>query len=81
MRILVTGGTGFIGSHITNHLTNEGHEVIVVGTKTEQHPKAARYLSMGLDARSYDFMRVLATSTCVSTWLPTMTRSISTKTK
>lgn len=30
MKILVTGGTGFIGSHTCVELLNEGHEVIIV---------------------------------------------------
>ena len=28
MRILVTGAAGFLGSHITDRLINEGHQVI-----------------------------------------------------
>ena len=30
MKILVTGGTGFIGSHTVVELLDNGHEVVVV---------------------------------------------------
>lgn len=30
MRVLVTGGAGFIGSHIVDRLVNDGHEVMVI---------------------------------------------------
>ena len=30
MYILVTGGAGFIGSHLCEHLVGEGHQIAVV---------------------------------------------------
>ncbi|MFH1402730.1 MAG: SDR family NAD(P)-dependent oxidoreductase [Candidatus Altiarchaeota archaeon] len=42
-RVLVTGGAGFIGSHIVDGLVEEGHEVIVFDSLDEQvHGKPGR---------------------------------------
>ena len=30
MRAVVTGGAGFIGSHVVDQLHNDGHEVLIV---------------------------------------------------
>jgi ADP-L-glycero-D-manno-heptose 6-epimerase len=35
MKILVTGGTGFIGSNIALELISQGHEVLITGTDAE----------------------------------------------
>ncbi len=35
MRILILGGTGFVGSHLSHYFMNKGHEVVV----TSQNPK------------------------------------------
>jgi len=34
MRILVTGGCGFIGSHIVDELVNDNHEVVVIDNQS-----------------------------------------------
>ena len=47
MRVLVTGGAGFIGSHVVDHLLARGHEVAVVdhlsSGKLENIPEGARF--------------------------------------
>lgn len=47
MKILITGGAGFIGSHLADHLVDGGHEVVVLDNeatgKRENVPRAARY--------------------------------------
>ncbi len=46
MRVLVTGGAGFIGSHTVDRLVEEGHDVSVVdnlvtGFRAQVHPRAS----------------------------------------
>lgn len=48
MKVLVTGGAGFIGSHIVDQLILEGHEVVIIdnlasGQKEQVHPQACFY--------------------------------------
>ena len=54
MKILVTGGAGFIASHITDGFIKNGHEVIIIdnlsmGRKENIHPQARFHL---MDIRS-----------------------------
>jgi nucleoside-diphosphate-sugar epimerase len=30
MRYLITGGAGFVGSHLTERLLNDGHTVVII---------------------------------------------------
>ena len=46
MKIGVTGGTGFIGSHVVNHLLNDGHELLVTGTNEGEAQKQEWYGSV-----------------------------------
>ena len=54
MRVLLTGGAGFIGSHVTEHLLSRGHEVAVVDDlssgKKENVPEGASFYE--LDVRT-----------------------------
>ncbi len=60
MKILVTGGAGFIGSHVADRYISEGHRVAVVdnlssGSLSNVNPKARFYL---MDIRSNDLEKV-----------------------
>ncbi len=60
MKVLVTGGAGFIGSHVVDEYINIGHDVVVVddlstGFEHNLNPKAKFYK---MDIRSKDLKKV-----------------------
>jgi UDP-glucose 4-epimerase len=40
MRVLVTGGAGYIGSVVTEQLVSDGHQVVVYDNLSKGHPEA-----------------------------------------
>jgi len=45
-RVLATGGAGFVGSHVVDHLVDHGYDVTVVDNLTDQvHDDEPRYLN------------------------------------
>lgn len=62
MKVMVTGGAGFIGSHVVDHLIEAGHEAVVVddlstGRRSNLNPQARFY---ELDIRSPEMREVFA---------------------
>lgn len=60
MKILVTGGAGFIASHVVDLLVESGHDVVIVdnlstGRKSNLNPKAKFY---DIDIRSADMEQI-----------------------
>ena len=64
MKILITGGAGFIGSNLTKRLVNDGHEVIVLdnllrGNKLDREAFAKIKFING-DVRDFDIVKSLS---------------------
>ena len=68
MRVLITGGAGFIGSHLADHYVNAGHEVTVLdnfstGSKTNIAHLEGKISVIDGDIRSIDLIAQLTKDT------------------
>ena len=62
MKVLVTGGAGFVGSHVSDLLIDSGHNIVIVddlsnGKKENINPKATFYHVSILDNRMADIFK------------------------
>ncbi|MEE2612092.1 MAG: GDP-mannose 4,6-dehydratase, partial [Pseudomonadota bacterium] len=54
MRVLVTGGAGFLGSHLCDQLIEQGHEVLCVDNYFSGTKKNIKHL---LDHKNFELKR------------------------
>lgn len=57
MKILITGGAGFIGSHVADQYINEGHRVIIVDNlstgKKENVNRKAKFVQIDINSKEF----------------------------
>lgn len=58
MKVLVTGGAGFIGSHVAESYVRAGHDVYVIDNlvtgRTENLPDGVRFTEMDINTEAFD---------------------------
>ncbi|NOV00201.1 UDP-glucose 4-epimerase GalE [Paenibacillus planticolens] len=57
MKILVTGGAGYIGSHTCVELLNAGHEIVVVDNLSNSSPESLRWVRK-LTGKDFEFYQI-----------------------
>lgn len=57
MRILITGGSGFIGTHLTRLLLSQGHQVCILDLKAPKHPPHSQLTWVPGDIRKPEDLR------------------------
>jgi nucleoside-diphosphate-sugar epimerase len=71
MKILITGGLGFVGANLSDYLLDKGHAVIAVGrAATQERITADRYQYISADTtRPGDWQKALDDVDAVVLWL------------
>ena len=77
MRVVITGGSGFVGSHFCERFLHDGHEVVCVDNYITGSPRNTEHLldDPGFTRIEHDVSRVCrsrgrSTPCCISRRLP-----------
>jgi uncharacterized protein (TIGR01777 family) len=62
MKVLISGGSGFIGGHLVASLARDGHEVVVLSRRAESKnpPTGVRYVAWDARSASGDWVKELS---------------------
>lgn len=63
MNFLLTGGAGFIGSHLAEHLLDEGHRVVLVDNFDPFYPREFKEANL-LTIRHHPYLRLVEADIC-----------------
>lgn len=62
MKVLISGGSGFIGSHLAASLLKDGHDVVVLSRRpeTKHPPRGVRYVTWDARSANGDWVKELS---------------------
>ena len=64
MKVLVTGGAGFIGSNLVDKLVQKGHKVIVLDNFSTGRPQNLEYVAEKIQLNECDISKLDKHSMC-----------------
>ncbi|HOK27570.1 MAG TPA: GDP-mannose 4,6-dehydratase, partial [Methanomassiliicoccaceae archaeon] len=57
MRVIITGAAGFIGSNLTEHLLQEGHEVVGIDNLDDYYSGKTMFLERSIEDSNFTMVR------------------------